>query len=383
MLFYGLGDKNIVAMFRRGLLSLLTMGSIASALLLSGCQKLILLSPQGPIARDERDLLITVVILMLVIVVPVLILTVLIAYRYKDRAANHKAKYDPSFTHSGKLEAVWWGIPIVIIAILATVTWISTHRLDPYKPLVSPVKPITIQVVSLNWRWLFIYPDQKIAMINTLEFPAKTPINFQITSDAPMNSFMIDQLAGQIYSMAGMTTQLHLMADHSGDYQGRSVSFSGDGFANMYFTAHAVTQGQFDQWVKQVQKSPKNLDWKSYDQLAKDSLDTHVQYFNLMEQDLFNQIIAKYMGPDMSHMGNMNNMSNMSSNMAVKTSPAHPAALASPVLPAKTLPAKSLPERTGKSMRNYNAIANNPEKPSVTVQKQTAQEAHQEAQAVH
>ncbi len=365
-----------MAMFRRGVLSLLTIGSIASALLLSGCQKLILLSPQGPIARDERDLLITVVILMLIIVVPVLIFTLLIAYRYKDRAANHKAKYDPSFTHSGKLEAVWWGIPIVIIAILATVTWISTHRLDPYKPLVSPVKPITIQVVSLDWRWLFIYPDQKIAMINTLEFPAKTPINFVITSDAPMNSFMIAQLAGQIYSMAGMKTQLHLMADHPGDYQGRSVSFSGDGFANMYFTAHAVTQGQFDQWVKQVQKSPKNLDWKSYEQLAQDSLDTHVQYFNLVNPDLFDQIIAKYMGPgmspDMSHMGNMGNMP--MSSVGVKNMRAHSAALVSPA-PA----AKPLPERTGKTTRNFNAIANNPEKPSAAVQKETEQEARQEA----
>lgn len=327
-----------MAKFRNYLVGLLAMGA---ALVLSGCQKLILLHPQGPIAHDERDLLTTVLILMLIIVIPVIILTLWIAYQY--RASNKKAKYDPSFTHSGKLELLMWTAPVVIIAILAVVTWTSTHRLDPYKPLVSNVKPINIQVVSLNWRWLFIYPDQKIATINFIEFPVKTPVNFMITSDAPMNSFVIQQLAGQIYSMAGMRTQLHLMADKSGDYRGLSVAFSGDGFANMTFTARVGSQEQFNQWVNQVKKSPKNLNWNSYSQLVPDSLDDSVQYFNLMDQNLFDQIIMKYMGPSMT-------------TMSMK-----------PVV-------KKLPEKIGTTNRNYNALIANPQQPSRKVKEEAQSE---------
>jgi cytochrome o ubiquinol oxidase subunit II len=210
-----------------------------------------------------------------------------------------------------KLEIIWWILPIIIIAILGTVTWISTHKLDPYKPLNSSVKPIKIQVISLQWRWLFIYPDQHIATMNFVEFPVNTPIDFEITSDAPMNSFMIQQLAGQIYSMAGMTTKLHLIANQVGDYRGLSVSYSGEGFSNMYFTAHVVNQDQFNNWVIQTQQSPNALALKSYNALALPSKDTKALYFNLADENLFNEVVNKYMGPDMA-MPKMQSMPNMS-----------------------------------------------------------------------
>ncbi len=277
----------------------LVLSTVITTLFLTGCEKAALLNPKGMIAADEMKLLITAVLLMCIIVIPVIILTVVVAYKY--RASNKNAKYDPHF-HSVKLEVIWWILPIIIIAILATVTWKSTHKLDPYKPIESPIKPLNIEVVSLNWRWLFIYPDQKIATINFVEFPAHTPINFKITSDAPMNSFVIQQLAGQIYAMAGMTTKLSLIADEKGDYRGLSLAFSGDGFANMYFTARAVDQSEFNQWVNKTRGSNNLLTWDSYSELAKDSKDTSVMYFTLADQNLFDEIIMKYMGPDMSKM---------------------------------------------------------------------------------
>ncbi len=269
---------------------------LASSLLLAGCGKAVLLNPKGPIASDERDLLITAVLLMLIIVLPVIVLTCVIAYRY--RASNTSAKYDPKF-HSLKLEITWWVLPIIIIAILGTITWISTHKLDPYKPIDSNVKPIKVQVISLQWRWLFIYPEQHIATMNFVEFPVNTPIDFEITSDAPMNSFVIQQLAGQIYSMAGMKTQLHLLASEKGDYRGLSVAFSGDGFSNMFFTAHVVDQAEFNEWVVKTQNVNNPLTLNSYNALALPSEDTKTMFFNVVDDALFDEVIKKYMGPDM------------------------------------------------------------------------------------
>ncbi len=293
-------------------------GLVSIAILcLSGCANADVLNPKGMIARDELHLMITALLLMFIIVIPVIIATLVIAFRY--RASNTKAKYDPHFTHSVKLEIFWWGIPIVIIAILATITWISTHRLDPYRPIVTGVKPVNIEVVSLEWRWLFIYPDQGIATMNYVEFPANTPISFEITSDAPMNSFIIEQLAGQIYSMAGMRTRLHLIADEPGIYNGRSVSFSGDGFANMTFVAKAVSNDEFNQWVNTAKQSTTPLDWNTYTQLAAPSHDTSVMSFNLTDPDLFNQIIMKYMGPDMKMMPTMHHPELSNMNLATGT----------------------------------------------------------------
>lgn len=286
-----------VTNLRKILLGLISVGTM---LFLSSCDKMEVFHPKGMIARDERNLLITAVLLMLTIVIPVIIATFVIAYRY--RASNKKAKYDPDFTHSVKLELIWWALPIIIIAILGTITWKSTHRLDPYRPIDSNVQPVIIQAISLQWRWLFIYPDQGIATMNYVEFPANTPISFQITSDAPMNSFLIEQLAGQIYAMAGMRTKLHLIADEPGVFNGRSVSFSGDGFANMAFEAKAVTNTEFNQWVNSVKQSPNTLDMNAYNKLVPATHDTSVMYFKLADTNLFNEVIMKFMGPDVMEM---------------------------------------------------------------------------------
>lgn len=276
----------------------LTLLSLGSMLVLSGC-KMVVLDPQGMIAADEKRLLITAVLLMLIIVLPVIVLIFVISFRY--RASNTKAKYTPDWAHSNLLEAIWWTIPIIIIVILATITWISAHRLDPYRPLDVKTKPVTIQVVALEWRWLFIYPDQKIATMDFVEFPVNTPVTFLITSDAPMNSFQIPQLGGQIYAMAGMQTKLHLMASSLGEYQGGSVSFSGDGFANMKFKAKVVDQAAFNAWVKSVKKSPEALTMKTYNALVPPSQDHSVHYYASVQKGLFNDIIMKFMMPPMQH----------------------------------------------------------------------------------
>lgn len=273
--------------------------SFGLLLLLTGC-KIAVLQPRGYIATDERELLITAVLLMLIVVIPVIILTAVITIRY--RASNTKAKYTPDWGHSTLLEIVWWAIPLVIIIVLATLTWIYTHRLDPYKPIVGKNKPITIEVIALEWKWLFIYPDQNIATVNYVQFPVNTPINFLITADAPMNSFQIPQLGGQIYAMSGMQTKLHLIADQTGCYRGRSTNFSGDGFSGMKFIAHVTTQAKFNNWVSTVKKSSKQLTMDSYNKLALPSENNKVEYFSSAQKDLFNDVIMKFMMPPMKNM---------------------------------------------------------------------------------
>ena len=255
---------------------------------------MVVLAPKGQVAAEEMHLLIFSVLLMLLVVVPVIILTLVIARRY--RASNKKAKYSPEFSHSVSLELVWWTVPIVIIAILATVTWKTTHQLDPYKPLEVKGKPVVIQAIALRWKWLFIYPQQNIATVNYVVFPAHRQVSFQITSDAPMNSFQIQQLAGQIYAMNGMRTKIHMIANHEGTYRGRSVSFSGSGFANMRFTAKATSQAQFEQWIAQVKRSPKQLDMATYDQLVKPTVNYMPPVFYAsVVPELFNKVMMKFM----------------------------------------------------------------------------------------
>jgi len=280
-----------VIKLRHILLSLFTVGSM---LLISGC-KMVVLDPKGIIAADEKHLLITAVLLMLIIVVPVIIVTFVIAYRY--RASNKNAKYTPDWSHSNLLEAIWWSVPIVIIAILATITWISAHQLDPYRPLNSKVKPVTIEVIALDWKWLFIYPEQHIATINYVEFPVNTPVTFLITADAPMNSFQIPALGGQIYAMAGMQTKMHYLATEMGVYDGRSVSFSGDGFSGMAFKAHVTSDAEFKAWVKSVQASPNKLTMDVYNQLVQPSENNPVVYYSSFVDGLYNTVIMKFMMP--------------------------------------------------------------------------------------
>jgi len=208
-------------------------------LLLSGCNWT-LLDPKGQVGIEQKNLILIATGLMLLVVIPVIIMTVAFAWKY--RASNKAATYTPDWSHSTKIEAAVWIIPILIIIALGYVTYKSTHKLDPYRPLDSDVKPIQIDVVALDWKWLFIYPEQGIATVNKINFPANTPVNFRVTSDAVMNSFFIPGLGGQIYAMAGMTTKLHLIANENGEFDGISANYSGAGFTGMKFKATATSQ---------------------------------------------------------------------------------------------------------------------------------------------
>ncbi|MBF7141797.1 MULTISPECIES: ubiquinol oxidase subunit II [Pseudomonas] len=269
-------------------------------LFLSGCDWT-LLNPKGQVGIDERNLILLAFALMLTVVIPVIVMALLFAWRY--RASNRNATYAPEWAHSTKIEAVVWGVPLIIIAVLGYVTYVSTHHLDPYRPLDSDVKPVRIQVVALDWKWLFIYPDQGIATVNKIVFPAHTPVAFEITSDAVMNSFFIPALGGQIYAMAGMQTKLHLIANQEGDFQGISANYSGAGFTGMSFQAQATTQAAFDSWVNEVKNSPKALDSAEYTALAKPSEKNPVALYASVPPNLFHTIIDKYEGMGAGHHG--------------------------------------------------------------------------------
>ncbi|KAB1496971.1 cytochrome o ubiquinol oxidase subunit II [Serratia proteamaculans] len=273
-----------------GMLSL-----IASTVMLSGCN-MVLMNPKGAIGVEQRTLIITAIALMLIVVVPVIFMAFAFAWKY--RASNKDAKYSPNWSHSNKIEAVVWTIPIIIIAILGTITWKTTHELDPFKPIVTDKKPMTIEVVSLDWKWLFIYPEQGIATVNELAFPKDVPVEFKITSNSVMNSFFIPQLGGQIYAMAGMQTKLHLIGNEAGKYDGISSSFSGRGFSGMKFTAIVTpTEGDFDQWVAKVKASSTNLNATSdFNKLAEPSENNPVEYFSSVKPNLFKETIGKFMG---------------------------------------------------------------------------------------
>ncbi|MGM3192160.1 cytochrome o ubiquinol oxidase subunit II [Dickeya dadantii subsp. dieffenbachiae] len=276
-----------------GMLSL-----IATALLLSGCD-MALMNPKGQVGLEQRSLILTALGLMLIVVIPVIIMT--IAFAWKFRASNEKAKYTPNWSHSNKIEAVVWTVPIIIIIILGTITWKTTHSLDPYKPLESTVEPIDIEVIAMDWKWLVLYPKFGIASVNELAFPVNVPINFKITSNSVMNSFFIPRLGGQIYAMAGMQTQLHLIANEPGKYDGISGGYSGKGFSGMKFTAIATPDQQtFDQWVENARKSPKTLStMDEFEKLAKPSEYHPVEYYSQVKPDLFRQVIIKFIGNDM------------------------------------------------------------------------------------
>jgi len=275
--------------------------SLCSVVLLSGC-KAALLDPKGQVGMDERSLIITATLLMLIVVIPVIVLTLVFAWKY--RASNKDAKFAPDWSHSTAIEIVVWLIPCLIILVLGTITWKTTHSLDPFKPLETKndVKPVTIEVVQLDWKWLFIYPEQHVASVNQVAFPAHTPVRFKITSDTVMGAFFIPQLGTQIYSMAGMQTEVNLIADHLGTYDGICSNFTGDGFSGMTFKAIATTPEQFNDWIAKAKQSPQKLDNASYELLAKPSENTPVSYYSTVTPDLFKQIVSKYMNMNSTHM---------------------------------------------------------------------------------
>ncbi|HBL19942.1 MAG TPA: ubiquinol oxidase subunit II [Alteromonas mediterranea] len=274
----------------RNLFTLIVAGA---GLTLAGCSGGVL-DPKGQVGMDEKNLIILCTILMLIVVVPVIVLTLYFAWKY--RASRDFEIYTPKWAHSTKIEAVVWSIPILIVISLSVITWRSTHALDPYSPLEGQGEHLTVEVVSLNWKWLFIYPEQGIATVNELVFPANKPVAFKITSESTMNSFFIPQLGSQIYSMAGMETKLHLIANEPGTYKGISSNYSGAGFTGMKFNAIATpTEGDFNDWVASVKQAQTALTPASYEQLAKQSENNPVTYYSNVSEGLFHDIVMKYM----------------------------------------------------------------------------------------
>ncbi|MCR3755697.1 MAG: cytochrome bo3 ubiquinol oxidase subunit 2 [Sodalis sp. Psp] len=279
-----------------GVLSLFTVAE-----LLGGCSNMVLMHPKGQVGLEQRSLILTAIGVMLIIVVPAVSMAFIFAIKY--RASNIKAIYKPNWSHSNKVELVVWMVPIFIIIFLAMLTWKSTYELDPSKPIASNVKPITIEVVALDWKWLFIYPEQGIATVNEIAFPANIPVKFIITSNSVMNAFFIPQLGSQIYAMAGMNSILNLIANDPGSYKGMSSNFSGPGFSGMKFTAIATpNQAGFDAWVQKVKAAQDTLDtMDAYEQLAVPSEYHPVKYFSRVKSELFQNVISKFMNKGKKH----------------------------------------------------------------------------------
>jgi cytochrome o ubiquinol oxidase subunit II len=267
---------------------LLCWPAIGGALLLTSCQQGIL-DPQGPVASAQRLLLINSTEIMLVVVVPVIVATVAFAWWY--RSSNARASRASDENYEGRIEFVTWSIPALIVILLGGVIWIGSHELDPRAPIPAKGDPLRVDVVALDWKWLFIYPDQGVAAVNQLVIPAGTPVNFRLTSATVMNSFFIPQLGGQIYTMGGMTTHLNLLADAPGEFPGFSAMFSGDGFSDMRFIAKAVSAGDFDAWVAQVRSTGSTLDDASYSQLAKPSKAVPPSTYRSVAPNMFERII--------------------------------------------------------------------------------------------
>lgn len=266
-----------------------------------------LLFPAGSVAQAQRDLMLWATVLMLVVVLPVFIMTVVIAVRYRE--GNTKARFTPKWDHNLTHELIWWGVPIVIVGILGFITWNSTHALDPYKAIPSENKPVVIQTISLDWKWLFIYPNKGIATVNAITVPEDTPVVFRITSDAPMNALWMPEIVGMVMTMPGMITELNMIVPERGVYQGMSANYSGRGFAGMDFTIDVVGREDFGQWVKKIQKTDKVLSLSRYEQLSEPSSYVPVMNFRLGYDNLFRYVVMKYMMP--SHHYQKNSMMEM------------------------------------------------------------------------
>ncbi|MDB5551583.1 MAG: Cytochrome ubiquinol oxidase subunit [Rhizobium sp.] len=266
-------------------------------LTLGGCDHLELLNPKGAVGEQEKNLILIALGLMLLVVIPVMVLTILFAWHFRE--SNTKATYAPTWAHSTRIEAVVWTIPCVIVAFLAVLIWQTAHSLDPYRPLESSTPALRVEVVALNWKWLFIYPDYGIATVNQLPIPVGTPISFRLTSESIMNSFFIPQLGSQIYAMAGMQTQLHLIADEPGTYAGRSAAFSGAGFSDMHFDSVTMPREQFDAWVRQARHAPAVLDDATYRTLEQPSTKVSATTYASVVPGLFDSIIDRFMSGKM------------------------------------------------------------------------------------
>ncbi len=279
-------------------LALVAVGGIV-AFAYSHVGNLSVLNPQGLIGFRERGVIFITFALSSIVVLPVFGLLFAFAWRYRASSPIARKDHEPNWDHDSRsAEFAWWLVPTGIIIFLSVILWQTSHQLDPYVPIKSTVPPITIQVVSLDWKWLFIYPDQHIATVNFLEIPENTPVHFEITSDAPMNSFWIPSLGGQIMAMPAMTNQLYLIASTTGTYKGASANISGKGFAGMTFDTKSVTKDDFDAWVAAVQDAqPQPLTRESYAALAAPSEYVSPAYYSLPDSSLYTSIIMKYMMP--------------------------------------------------------------------------------------
>ena len=267
---------------------------------LTGCSKTVVLNPAGDIAAQQGQLVVTATLLMLIIIVPVILLTLLFAWKY--RQSNTEAEYDPEWHHSTVLELVIWSVPLIIIIALGALTWISTHKLDPYRPLdriseskslPADVKPLEVEVVAMDWKWLFFLPEQGIAMVNELAAPVDRPIHFKLTATHTMNAFYVPDLAGMVYAMPGMQTELHAVINKAGVFQGLASHYSGPGFSGMTFKFHGLSNDEFAQWVQKAKDEGQPLDAATYLNLAKPSERDPVQRFSSVEDGLYSKVLNR------------------------------------------------------------------------------------------
>ncbi len=275
-----------------GLTCALDSDLLIGATMLSGFQEGVL-DPKGPIAASERLILFNSLGIMLAIVIPTILATLGVAFWF--RASNGRARYRPDFTYSGRLEILVWAIPAMTVMLVGGVAWIGSHDLDPRKPIASDARPITVQVVSLDWKWLFIYPELGIASVNQLTIPVATPVRFELTSSGVMNSFFVPQLGSQIYTMAGMVTRLNVQADHAGTYRGLSAQYSGSGFSDMRFSVAAVPAQDFDKWVATARGDGPVLDARAYADLARPAGSVAPFNYRAVAPDLFNSVLGAAM----------------------------------------------------------------------------------------
>ena len=286
----GTGAERIAPRFGRHIIALL------ATLCTAGCNNGGVLDPRGPIAAAERLLLINSTAIMLVVVIPVIVATLAFAWWY--RSSNVHATRSADESYEGRVEFVTWSIPTLTVILLGGVIWIGSHQLDPRAPIPGESQPLHVDVVSLDWKWLFIYPDEHVAAVNELVIPAARPVEFRLTSATVMNSFFVPQLGSQIYTMGGMTTHLNLLADQPGEYPGVSAMFSGDGFSDMRFIVKAVPPGDFDAWLRQARGAGSALDDASYAELAKPSQNMPPTIYRSVEPHLFERIMDQTMqGP--------------------------------------------------------------------------------------
>lgn len=273
----------------------MTAAGLLLAGAVAGCAPASILAPAGPIAAANRTILLNSLTIMLAIVIPTIVATLVFAWWF--RAGNTKAQYRPDFVYSGRIEMIVWSIPILVILFLGAIIWVGSHDLDPRRPIASRTPPIEVQVVSLDWKWLFIYPQQGIATVNTLVLPVGVPVRFRLTSASVMNSFFVPRLGSQIYTMNGMETQLNLRADRVGQVYGQSSMYSGDGFSDMNFAVRAVPAQAFGQWASHARANGPVLDVPGYVALARQSQDVRPYSYRAVQPKLFEAIVAQRFKP--------------------------------------------------------------------------------------